>query len=225
MNFLSAMTYELSSALYDSLANYRYQVFVERLGWELATAPGYEQDQFDHDDTVHIVARNTTGDIVGCGRLLPTTSSYLLESVFPELLNGLPVPRGEKIWELSRFAAMDVSDNADRSSTRRQYMAERVLLEALRFCAARGVTSLVAVSTLAVERLMQRAGVDMHRIGPPSMIGGQRVLAFVIGVNERSITALTAFESAAQGTGPKPVIDRHPVTNPQARDEALALLH
>jgi hypothetical protein len=85
-------------------------------------------------------------------------------------------------------------------------MAERVLLEALRFCRARGVTTLVAVSTLAMERLMQRAGVDVHRMGPPHMIGGQWVLGFVINVNEQSISALEAFEAAAQAHAARPAV-------------------
>src|SRR5205807_4897692 len=79
-------------------------------------------------------------------------------------------------------------------------LAERLLLRALQFCAERGVTQLVAVSTLPVERLMHRAGLDVHRIGPPSMIGGQPVLAFVIAVNERSIAALSEFETAVRET-------------------------
>lgn len=219
MNFVSAPAAEICPQLYASLAGYRYQVFVERLGWELETVPGYEQDQFDHADTVHVVARDDDGDIVGCGRLLPSTERYLLESVFPQLLNGMPVPRDERIWELSRFAAMDVAAKGDAKASRRNYMAERVLLEALRYCAARGVTHLLAVSTVAVERLMQRAGVDMHRIGPPSMIGGQPVLAFVIGVNARSIEALSAFESAALGRGTAPA----PVRVPAPTDILVSL--
>jgi len=205
MNFVSARASEIGRDLYRSLAGYRYQVFVERLGWELQTLPGHEQDQFDHEDTVHVVARDDDGSIVGCGRLLPTTESYLLESVFPELLNGLPVPRHETVWELSRFAAMDTKVHEGRASGRGEHVAERVLLEALRFCAARGVTHLLAVSTLAVERMIQRVGVDVRRIGPPSKIGGQMVLAFVIGVNDRSLDALAAYESAAHGLSAAPV--------------------
>lgn len=214
MNFVSARACDLSPALYDSLAGYRYRVFVERLGWDLQTTPGYEQDQFDKEDTVHVVARNAEGEIVGCGRLLPTTESYLLEGVFPELLNGLPVPRSEKIWELSRFAAMEVKSDADGMNSRRHFMAERVLLEALRFCKSRDVSHLLAVSTLAVERLMQRAGVDVHRVGPPRMIGGQPVLAFVIAVNEQSLNALAAFEAAALGLSARPVAVRATVGSP-----------
>lgn len=197
MNFLSAKSCELSSALYDSLAGYRYKVFVERMGWDLDTQPGYEQDQFDAAETVHIVARNAAGRIVGCGRLLPTTGRYLLEEVFPQLFNGLPTPRNEKVWELSRFAAADVDADADEKQSPGLYLAERVLLRAIQFCADRGVTHLLAVTTLAVERLMQRAGVDLRRFGPPSMIGGQMVLAVVIAVNDHTLNALLNYEIAA----------------------------
>lgn len=199
MHFLSATSQAMPETVYDELAAYRYSVFVERLGWELPSEPGYEQDQFDHAGTVHIVARHDDDDhVIGCGRLLPSTGRYLLESVFPELLNGLPVPRDAKTWELSRFAAMDVSPVPGAPIGRRDYLAERVLLEALRYCVQRGVTTLLAVTTLPVERLMQRAGVDMHRLGPPIVSGGQPICGFVIRVNEQSLNALAAFETLSK---------------------------
>lgn len=195
MNFLCAPSRDIPRPLYDSLAYYRYQVFVERLGWVLPSEPGYEQDEFDHADTVHVFARSAQGHIVGCGRLLPTTGPYLLEKIFPQLLNGLPVPRHEKVWEISRFAAMDPS--GAESTGRHDHTAERVLLQALRFCASRGVTHLVAVSTPPVERLLHRAGVECQRFGPPDLSSGEPVVGFVIAVNERSIAALEVIEAAA----------------------------
>ncbi|WP_326542878.1 acyl-homoserine-lactone synthase [Pseudorhodoferax sp.] len=193
MNFACARTADIPQPLYRSLAQYRYQVFVERLGWELPSEPGHEQDQFDHPATVHVMARDAAGRFIGCGRLLPTTGPYLLESVFPHLLNGLPVPRSEKVWELSRFAAMDPNG----PSHGRDHMAERVLLQALRFCAGHGVTHLLAVSTPPVERLLLRAGVQCQRLGPPDMAGGKPVIAFVIAVTDVSIAALARIEAAA----------------------------
>jgi acyl homoserine lactone synthase len=207
MEFLTARACEFSTALYASLAGYRSEVFVERLGWDLKTTPGFEQDEFDREDTVHVVARDDDGDIVGCGRLLPTTESYLLGSVFPELLNGMAPPCSEQVWELSRFAAMGV--NPTNPLGRRHYMAERVLLEAVRFCAGRQVTHLLAVSTPPVERLLQRAGVDVTRLGPPVIRQGQPVIAFVIAVNQRSLEALAQFEAAAAGNQERPASARH----------------
>jgi len=195
MEFVCARARELPPALYDALAVYRFQVFVERLGWELPSAPGYEQDEFDHADTVHLVARDASGAITGCGRLLPTTGPYLLESVFPELFNGLEIPRDAGIWELSRFAAMPTQAQAE--TRRRDYLAERVLLRALRYCAERGVSQLLAVSTPPVERLLQRAGVRCRRLGPPIVHAGQAILAFVMQVDASSLQALEAFERRA----------------------------
>jgi N-acyl-L-homoserine lactone synthetase len=195
MDFVCATAEQMQQALYRSLAGYRHQVFVERLGWELPSQPGYEQDQFDRADTVHVVARNAAGQIVGCGRLLPTSGPYLLGEVFPHLLNGMAAPHSDRVWELSRFAAM--SPAGAEPAHRQDYVAERVLLQALRHCAAHGVTQLVAVSTPPVERLLLRAGVHCQRLGPPDMAGGKPVIAFVIAVDEASISALTLLEAVA----------------------------
>ena len=195
MEFVCNTAEKISPALYRSLGCYRHHVFVERLGWELPSQPGYEQDQFDRADTVHVVARNAGGDIVGCGRLLPTSGPYLLQEVFPQLLNGMPVPRSDKVWELSRFAAM--APEGAEPARRNDYVAERVLLQALRFCKSQGVTHLLAVSTPPVERLLLRAGVRCQRLGPPDLAGGKPVIAFVIAVDDASMDALGLLEAAA----------------------------
>jgi acyl homoserine lactone synthase len=195
MDFVCAPARELPPPLYDALAKYRFQIFVQRLGWALRSAHGYEQDEFDDVNTVHLVARDALGQVVGCGRLLPTTGPYLLEQVFPQLLNGMPVPRSDKVWELSRFAATPAA--ALSAAAGPNYLAERMLLQALRCCQAMGVTHLLAVSTPPVELLLRRAGVDSQRLGPPVMFSGRPVLAFVIAVNRTSVQSLSAFERAA----------------------------
>jgi len=225
MNFVCARAHELPTPLYQSLAEYRYEVFVQRLGWELPGEPGCEQDEFDQPDTVHLVARDDDERIVGCGRLLPTTGPYLLESVFPQLLNGLPVPRNPQVWELSRFAAMPTQPGA--TASRRDFAAERVLLQALRFCAGQDVTHLLAVSTPPVERLLLRAGVECQRLGPPEMFNGQPVLAFVIAVNANSIAALEAFERAAveQAAVERGATRRQPGAELQVLQNLVSLSH
>jgi acyl homoserine lactone synthase len=203
MKVICAQAHELSATRHNALASYRHKVFVERLGWGLNVVPGFEQDQFDRDDTVHVMASNDTEELIGCARLLPTVGRYLLEEVFPELLNGTPVPRSEKVWELSRFAATGSGRSAGAAGGRREYLAQRLLLKALQYCALRDVTQLVAVTTVSVERLMHRAGVEVCRIGPPSIIGGQPVLALVIEVNKCSLDALAKFENIQVSNPPR----------------------
>src|SRR5690606_14870461 len=75
---------------------------------QLETPEGIEQDQFDRPDTVYVIAVSDKGNVIGCARLLPTEKPYLLGEVFPALLNGLEPPASPEVWELSRFAAVDL---------------------------------------------------------------------------------------------------------------------
>jgi acyl homoserine lactone synthase len=199
MNFVCESAVEMSAELYQSVSRYRRKVFVDRLGWDLPSGMAdCEQDQFDRAETVYLAAQNPDGEVIGCGRLLPSTGSYLLQTVFPDLLNGVPAPQSADVWELSRFAA---GDPASATAARREHLAERLLLRALQFCERRGARQLLAVTTVAVERLMLRAGVELQRLGPPRIIDGQPVLALVIEVSERSLLSLSAFEEAFIPTG------------------------
>lgn len=150
MQFVSGAAEAFPDSLYSQVARYRHRIFVERLGWQLRTENGLELDEFDRPDTVYVVARGEDGGIHGCARLLPTTSPYLLGDVFPQLLNGLPLPSSPEIWELSRFAAV------------------------------RGAKQLITVSPIGVERLVRRAGFEAHRMGPPMIVDGHPIFACLI---------------------------------------------
>lgn len=182
-NFVSGIRAELPNDLYADLGIYRHQVFVEMLGWELDTPNGYEWDQFDRPDTFYVVARDDTQRITGCARLLPTTKPYLLGEIFPELLNGLPPPCVPDVWELSRFAAVDVTN---ASGTARGQMSSPIavalLQSAVQAASNLGATRLITVSPIGVERLLRHAGFKAHRAGPPMVVGGHPLFACWIAV-------------------------------------------
>lgn len=178
MKIVSGTQAELSPSLYADLGCYRHEVFVELLQWVLNTPEGIEQDQFDRQDTVYVVARNDEGRINGCARLLPTTKPYLLGEVFPELLNGLTPPSSSEVWELSRFAAVDVSDMP--ASPRGQMsspIAVALLRDAIQVAGRLGARRLITVSPIGVERLLRAAGFHAHRAGPPMVVGGHPLFA------------------------------------------------
>ncbi|ACX95803.1 acyl-homoserine-lactone synthase [Halothiobacillus neapolitanus] len=168
----------LPFGLFEDLSYYRNDVFVRLLGWDLDTPYGVELDQFDRPDTVYVVAKNDEGRINGCARLLPTTSPYLLGEVFPELLNGLCPPSSPDVWELSRFAAVDVS--AEPTSARGQLsspIAITLLRSSLQTAATLGAKSVITVSPIGIERLLRHAGFQAHRAGPPMVVGGHPIFA------------------------------------------------
>jgi acyl homoserine lactone synthase len=180
-----------------ALAAYRYQVFVERLKWDVPTDGTSERDQFDRLDTVYVLTRGTDGQINGCARLLPTTRPYLLAEVFPELLNGMPVPCSDDVWELSRFAAMDL--NAPLTNGQGQ-MSSPVAVDLLRAsieCAAQyGARRLITTSPLGVERLLRRAGFNAHRAGPPKMVHGYPLYACWIEVQNNLNHSIQSAQAA-----------------------------
>lgn len=177
MGFVSGGARDFPLSYRQRMGRYRYDVFIERLGWDLKASERFECDQFDVDDAHYVVAENSLGDISGCARMLPTTRPYLLSEVFSQLLGGKPSPCGDDIWELSRFAALDLS----RASYRREQACASsaiVLLKAvMAYAQQRGVTGLVSVSPLGVERLLKRGGIQFERLAPPRVINTQSLFA------------------------------------------------
>jgi N-acyl-L-homoserine lactone synthetase len=161
------------------MARYRHRVFVEMLGWPLQTREqGLEFDQFDREDTMYVVARDACDDVVGTARLLPTTRPYLLRELFPQLLHGQPMPSTPRIWELSRFAAVDFgAANTTPMAQLSSPVAVGLLRETMRVAAAFGAERLITVSPLGVERLLRQAGFRAHRAAPPVLVDGHPVFA------------------------------------------------
>src|SRR3989339_668007 len=149
MRVISGMPNELSGELFSKISSYRHKVFIEMLGWELQTKQGIELDQYDRPGTVYVVSQDDDGTVNGCARLLPTDRPYLLGEVFPQLLNGQTPPSSPDIWELSRSAAVDFSNQM--SSAMGQFSSE-IAVELLRrsiACAAeQGAKGLITVSSL-----------------------------------------------------------------------------
>ncbi|WP_432454052.1 MULTISPECIES: acyl-homoserine-lactone synthase [unclassified Agarivorans] len=183
MNYVNGLAEQLPATTMNHLNHYRHQVFVEMLGWELNTPKGIEQDQFDRDDTVYVIAKNEKNNISGCARLLPTTQPYLLEEVFPELLNGLPCPKQDDIWELSRFAAVDFDNDNEAPTQLMSSQALGLLTAAIECAKQHGAKRLISVSPLGIERMLRHAGFRHHRAGPPKILNGYALFACYIDIN------------------------------------------
>ncbi len=189
MNITVGISESLPSRLIDDLGSYRHRAFVERMGWQLQAEHGLEFDQFDRADTVYVVARGARGQVVGCARLLPTLRPYLLADVFPQLLHGLPAPRCHTVWELSRFAAVDLDLAFDPSDTNAPFSsptAVGLLRAALDSAAERGAHELITVSPLGVERLLRKAGFQAKRFAPPCSVQGNLLYACCIAVTAKT---------------------------------------
>jgi acyl homoserine lactone synthase len=176
MRVISGAPSNLPDGLYPKLANYRYQVFVERLGWQLPVHDGAETDQFDGPQAIYVIAEEPDGEICGCARLLPTSGPYPLTAMFPELLNGTPPPCDPTIWELSRFTAVNLTRRTTTPlADFRNSSAALLMREAMACAASHGARRLITVTALAMERLIRRLGIHSHRMGPPRIVNGELI--------------------------------------------------
>jgi acyl homoserine lactone synthase len=185
---------DLTVSTRAAIARYRHEVFVTQMGWALPCEPGFEQDEFDTAGATHVVAYDDEdARIIGYGRLLPTTQPYLLARHFAGLLNGAQPPATAEVWELSRYTAADPQGKAQDAN-----VGKRLLLAAVRFAAARGGQSLVCCTTVAIERLANRWGVPMRRLGPPQRMDGFLLIAAQIRFTTQTYEALVPAEREAE---------------------------
>jgi acyl homoserine lactone synthase len=160
---------DLALEVVNSMHEFRHEIFVRRLRWSLPMIDGEERDEFDNEAAVYFIVRDLSGGITGCARLLPTTGPYLLSERFAALLGGQPAPQDPQVWELSRFAASVRKTGAGRVLSLSQPTLD--LLEAvIGFAQQRGVKRLALVTTVPIERLLLRAGFDIHRLTAPTQM-------------------------------------------------------
>lgn len=175
---------QLSSRLLGLMHEFRHDVFVKRLKWSLPATERVERDQYDTSSARYVVLSDDDSDrITACARLLPTTESYMLPELFPQLLGGCEIPRNANIWELSRFATSVRETGEGRILSLSKPTLD--FLEQVLECAQRNnIRRLIFVTSIKVERLMLRAGVPVHRIAPPALVDGQLTVALFIEVEK-----------------------------------------
>jgi acyl homoserine lactone synthase len=178
MTYVNGTAQELGAPWMRALGRYRHQVFVQRLGWDLQDASeDGEWDRFDRADTVHVMSLDLHGRITGCARLLPTTRPYLLADVFGELLDGAPPPQSAEVWELSRFAAVDLDAGPPSGNTLGSPQALDLLRASMRAASRHGARGLVSVSPVAIQRILQHGNFPFSRLGRTHRIGGHALFA------------------------------------------------
>jgi acyl homoserine lactone synthase len=156
----------------------RAKVFQGRLGWEVPVLSGMEIDGYDALEPQYMLMREPGGSLRGCWRLLPTEGPYMLKDSFAQLLHGQDAPSDAHIWELSRFALETDGDSRFGFSG----MTMEAIAAIIRYGHEQGITRYVTVTTVAIERLLRRAGVVISRLGAPMAIGIETAVALYVEV-------------------------------------------
>lgn len=179
---------EFSSVYAESMFNLRYSIFHERLQWDVQTRDGMEIDEFDDDSSTYFVVEGEENRVIGCWRLRPTTTPYMLQDTFPQLLGSTAAPSDEHVWELSRFAVVNSPFANPQYGFGQTSLA--LMEAALRFALNHDITRYVTVTSVAIERLMKRMGLKVQRFAPPVRIGRVHSVAVWVDVNTQNYKAL-----------------------------------
>ena len=173
--------------LVNECFNLRHRVFHKRLNWQVSSYGRQEIDVFDHNRTWYAALENENHQVVGTWRALPTTGDYMLKNVFPEMARGEPLPRSEKIWEISRFAI----DKEQRTiPSPGEYICDesKALIKSFyEFSHKHGIEELVTVTSVAAERMLKRLDVKLRRLGDgrSKRIGTVQTTAVLIDIPDR----------------------------------------
>lgn len=167
----------------------RYRVFKERLGWDVQVSGDLEIDQYDALGPSYLICKGQDGRIQGCVRLLPTTGPTMLGETFPALLGGNPMPHDPHIWESSRFC-LDLATQSPKAVRGVSQGFCELCSGMIEFGLSRGLTEIVTVTDLRVERLARSAGWPSRRMGEPREIGNTKATAISLEISKNALSRI-----------------------------------
>jgi N-acyl-L-homoserine lactone synthetase len=169
----------------------RKQVFVDLLQWDLPVLAGrYEVDHFDDGEAIYLIVTDRNRAHLASARLLATTKPALLDSLYPDLVDG-PVPGGPDIFEITRFCL-----SRGIGAKLRREARDLLLVALVQFALDQGIRRYTGVAELAWFEQVARFGWNCRVLGAPQLHAGRRLTALSIDIDADTLARL-----AAQGIG------------------------
>lgn len=169
-----------SETLLDSF-KFRRGVFIVGSGRDGQSSNRLTNDRYDRGDTLYLMRREAEEVPTCCGRLLPTTGAYMLPELFPQLLGRTEAPRDPSVWELTLFDEFSASAQIGR-----QISMPDATLELLNcvfdFGRANDIKRILLTTSIAMERLLLRLGLDVHRLAAPVALHNTHLVALALEV-------------------------------------------
>jgi acyl-homoserine lactone synthase len=197
--------------LIEQSYKFRHRFFVDSLKWEALRRPdGRDVDQFDVPGIAHIIGFDQSG-VFSYSRLLPTTRPHLLNTIYPQMLEGNAEPVGDTIWEWTRCA---VDPNRREGRKAADPATTGMTMGVIEACLALGIQALhVQTHPMLLTRLME-LGFKCKPLALPSRHEGQDVVPFLAHVSVATLQKARAVLAVTE-----PVLTtgfESPQTNPHS---------
>lgn len=154
----------------------RKRVFHDLLKWDVTVRDDWEVDHYDDANPIYVMSYSPEGPLRGSLRLLPTLGPNMLDDTFPILLGGRPEIRSAEIWESSRFC-IEPEISQDRASNQVTIAAAELMCGVGEIGLASGLSHIVTVTDVFLERMFRRMGCPGERIAEPHKIGSVHAVA------------------------------------------------
>ncbi|WP_339863265.1 acyl-homoserine-lactone synthase [Paremcibacter congregatus] len=176
----------LFANLLKQMFQHRNEIFINRLKWDLTADNGLEKDQFDTEDAMYLIlVDDTTGDLRSSLRLIPTIKPHLMSDLFSSLCEK-GVPRGEGVWEISRYCC-----NPSLKSRQENIKAIQEIMCGIFECALiYGWEKLTLVVGMPLLQHCLRAAWDISPLGLPQKDKSTNICAFEVAVTPAGLQAL-----------------------------------
>lgn len=186
----------------DDMFRLRKRVFHDFLKWDVQTEGEWEIDNYDKANPLYVLSYAPDGRLRGSLRLLPTLGPNMLDDTFPILLGGNPEIRSASVWESSRFC-IEPEISQDRASNQVTVAAAELMCGVGELGLASGISHIVTVTDVFLERMFRRMGCPGERIAEPHRIGSVFAVAVAWEVTPDLLSRMKAV-AAIEGT----VLDR-----------------
>lgn len=174
-----------SRRLINDLFELRARVFSDRLAWNVNVQDGRETDDYDRLDPTFILTITDEGTLAGSARLLPAVGPTMLEHTFPQLLAAGRLDACSGMVESSRFC-VDTSLAEGRAAGSLHEATLTMFAGIIEWSMANGYDEIVTATDLRFERILNRAGWPMRRLGEPCRIGNTVAVAGSLSADAKS---------------------------------------
>jgi N-acyl-L-homoserine lactone synthetase len=163
----------------------RYRMFVERQKWSVPSYKQIEYDEFDTPAATYILTVDEHDRTLGATRLIPTTRPYMVETLWPNLVN-MELPHCDSIWEASRFGC-----DRDLDTASRRRVVAQLILGCQEFGIASGISRYLGVMPIQIFKYVIAANhCPVAQIGPTLRLSGHQIAAAYIDVSPSTLEAV-----------------------------------
>ena len=182
---IDQMNLDLQSKVLRGMFEARKHVFVDLLKWELPVLAGrFEVDHFDDGEAIYLIVSDPAGRHLASARLLATTRPALLDSLYPDLVDG-PAPRGKDIMEITRFCL-----SPGVGARLRREARDSLLVGLVEYAIANGINSYTGVAENGWFEQICTFGWNCQALGSSHVHDGRLLTGLRIDIDDQTIGQL-----------------------------------